>query len=49
MLPDEVALDVFVFGLDEVDFMRFLLLQLLQLVFAIIRLYRQIHTSDFSS
>ena len=49
VLPDEVALDVFVFSLDEVDFMRFLLLQLLQLVFAIIRLYRQIHTSDFSS
>ena len=49
VLPDEVALDIFVFSLDEVDFMRFLLLQLLQLVFAIIRLYRQIHTSDFSS
>ena len=49
VLPYQVALDVFVFGLDQVDFMGFLLLKFLQLVFAIIRLHRQIHTSDFSS
>jgi hypothetical protein len=46
---DEVVLAVLVLGLDEVDLVRLLLLQLLQLVAAVGRLRRDCTTSAFSS
>lgn len=49
VLPDEVVLDVLVLGLDEVELVRLLLLQLLQLVLAVVGLDDNRCTSVLSS
>ena len=49
VLPDEVVLDVLVLGLDEVELVRLLLLQLLEFVLAVVGLDQKRGTSVLSS
>jgi hypothetical protein len=48
MLSGQIVLNVFVLSFEQVDLMEFLLLKLLQLVFAVSRLNRFEFTYDFS-
>lgn len=48
MLSDQVILDIFIFSLDEIKFMNFLLLKFLQLILIVSSLYNIIFTSDLS-
>jgi hypothetical protein len=47
-LSDQVILDIFIFSLDEIKFMNFLLLKFLQLILIVSSLYNIIFTSDLS-
>jgi len=49
VLPDKVILDIFILSFDKIDFVSFLLFELLEFVFAVGRLNETKLTSDLSS
>ena len=49
VLSGKVVLDIFVFSLDEIDFVCLLLLQFLELIFAVGSLGNNKYTYDFNS
>ena len=48
MLSHQVILYIIIFRFDQIDFMRFLLFEFLQLIFTIIGLYNPLFTYDFN-